>query len=254
MLAEVKDIRDELHMFSKIFEDQLQVLPDLSAVICKTDDETCQNRVQQRFADQFKLIKGYIEDINRMDKYINAFQACFTRDQATSTTRQGEAITVFTIVTIVFLPLSFITAFFTVDITEFPHEDGSSSLSLGFVMKYTFGIDLGISVPLIVLALSLNNIKTGVKRLRRTFHHNKASQNVRATFKDRSGRTGGLDDLENFHTHTLRVARSTTAALPAMKSGRLSPESMAGSSARRRRLDRGSIVFTHGLRPAGEEH
>jgi hypothetical protein len=68
---------------------------------------------------------------------------------------------VFTIVTIVFLPLSFVATLFTVNIRELPHLPGDSepSLPLSFVLKYLLGIGFGISIPLIVAVLSFNFIK-----------------------------------------------------------------------------------------------
>jgi hypothetical protein len=68
---------------------------------------------------------------------------------------------VFTIVTIIFLPLSFIATMFTVNIRELPHEPGEPepSLPLAFVLKYLLGIGLPISIPLIIILLSFNLIK-----------------------------------------------------------------------------------------------
>lgn len=66
---------------------------------------------------------------------------------------------VFTIVTIIFLPLSFITSIFTINLTEFPKgPDGVGELHLSYVAKYTFGIGFAISIPLILLALSVDDI------------------------------------------------------------------------------------------------
>jgi hypothetical protein len=74
---------------------------------------------------------------------------------------------VFTIVTIIFLPLSFIAAFFAINIEEFPRSsDGSASLPLGYVSKYMFGIGFAVSVPLIAIALMLNDIKETFKNWR----------------------------------------------------------------------------------------
>lgn len=49
--------------------------------------------------------------------------------------------------------MSFIAAFFAVNIHEFP-----SPLHLSYVSKYTFGIGLAISVPLIIGALTIDNL------------------------------------------------------------------------------------------------
>lgn len=91
-------------------------------------------------------------------KHANAFEARFARDQATFTGRQGQTIMVFTIVTVIFLPMSFIAALFAVPITEFPHQDGSLSLPLPYVSKFVFGVGLAISIPLIVIAFSVDDI------------------------------------------------------------------------------------------------
>ena len=66
---------------------------------------------------------------------------------------------VFTIVTVIFLPMSFIAAFFAINIIEFPHDssDGGNGLHLDYVSRYVFGIGLGISIPLITLAFALSN-------------------------------------------------------------------------------------------------
>jgi hypothetical protein len=66
---------------------------------------------------------------------------------------------VFTIVTIVFVPMSFIASFFAINISEFPQgSNNSPSLPLSYVSKYLFGIGLGISIPFIFLAFAVDDI------------------------------------------------------------------------------------------------
>jgi hypothetical protein len=73
---------------------------------------------------------------------------------------------VFTIVTIVFLPMSFIAAFFTINIEEFPRSgDGSPALHLSYVAKYMFGIGFAISIPLIFLSFAVDDIAALFRRL-----------------------------------------------------------------------------------------
>lgn len=116
------------------------------------------------------MIDMHLKDIDRMDKqaeriyhsitdlldlkqkHANAFEARFARDQAAGTTRQSKTIMVFTIVTIVFLPLSFITSIFTINMKEF------QNLDLAYVARYTFGVGFAISIPLILVALSVDDI------------------------------------------------------------------------------------------------
>ena len=180
LLAETKDIRDELNMIAKVFEDQQHVLTELETAICDIyfEEQQSQRVVKKRFREQLKTIDMHLKDIERMDKqaeriyssitdmldlkqkHANAFEARFARDQAAGTAKQSQIIMVFTIVTIVFLPLSFIAAFFAINIQEFPRtSDGSPSLPLGYVSKYMFGIGFAVSIPLIVVALLVDDFR-----------------------------------------------------------------------------------------------
>lgn len=215
LLAETKDIRDELNMIAKVLEDQLQVLPDLEAAICDIyrDEQISQRDVRKRFEEQLKAIKTHIKDIDRMDKqaeriyksitdmldlkqkHANAFEARFARDQAAGTARQSQTIMVFTIVTIVFLPLSFIAAFFTINISEFPRgADGDESLPLGYVSKYMFGIGFAISIPLIAIALMLEDISDMFQSFKRRFLRNKARAEALESFREHG--SGSVTTLE----------------------------------------------------------
>ncbi|KAJ5082705.1 hypothetical protein N7532_011748 [Penicillium argentinense] len=172
LLAETKDIRDELNMIRTVLEHQKHVLADFQEVICEIyhGQHRSQYEVKKRFKDQQRMIDMHLKDIDRMDKqaeriyhsitdlldlkqkHANAFEARFARDQAAGTTRQSKTIMVFTIVTIIFLPLSFITSIFTINMKEF------DNLNLAYVSKYTFGVGFAISIPLILVALSVDDI------------------------------------------------------------------------------------------------
>ena len=172
LLAETKDIRDELNMIRTVLEHQKHVLQDFQEVICEIyqGQHRSQYEVKKRFKDQQRMIDMHMKDIERMDKqaeriyhsitdlldlkqkHANAFEARFARDQAAGTTRQSKTIMVFTIVTIVFLPLSFITSIFTINMKEF------DNLNLHYVAKYTFGVGFAISIPLVIVALSVDDI------------------------------------------------------------------------------------------------
>lgn len=73
---------------------------------------------------------------------------------------------VFTIVTIIFLPMSFIAAFFAINFKEW---DGQ--LSISYVSKYMFGIGLAISFVFITAAILIHDIsdawKTTISRIQR---------------------------------------------------------------------------------------
>lgn len=75
---------------------------------------------------------------------------------------------VFTIVTIFFLPMSFIAAVFTIPVSEFPHRDGAPSIPFSYVSKITFGVGLAISIPLIAVAFALDSIGVFVRGMLRS--------------------------------------------------------------------------------------
>lgn len=182
LLVEIKDIRDELNMISKVLDDNRQILPDLQAIIRDIYEYQPKRQVvfKKRFRDQLKRTENYMRDIGRMDKQAervytsiidmldlkqkhasntNAFEAKFARQQAEGSAKQNQILMVFTIVTIIFLPLSFIAGFFTINIREFSSLSGNDDgrLPLAFVVKYIFGVGLAVSIPMIILALNLGN-------------------------------------------------------------------------------------------------
>ena len=193
LLAETKDIRDELNMITKVLEDQRSVIPDLEVSITDIyhEEHKPQQDVKRRFKEQLKTIDTHIKDLERMDKqaeriyksitdlldlkqkHANAFEARFARDQAAGTARQSQTVMVFTIVTIIFSPLNFIAAIFTINIREFPHQPGSDepSLPMSHVFKYVFGLGLAISIPFIAIALSFDTIGDFFREVKRRWRN-----------------------------------------------------------------------------------
>ncbi len=85
---------------------------------------------------------------------------------------------VFTIVTIIFLPMSFMAAFFAINVIEFPHDsiNGGSGLHLSYVAKYMFGIGFGISIPLIAIAFFMSDTEGWVWSSKNWLRRKKASK------------------------------------------------------------------------------
>lgn len=80
------------------------------------------------------------------------------------------------IVTIIFLPLSFIAAFFTINIDSFPTVGNTNNLPLSFVAKYLFGISFAISLPFVILALNLDRISDYFHITKRKWRQKKAKR------------------------------------------------------------------------------
>ncbi|KAF2678929.1 hypothetical protein K458DRAFT_480562 [Lentithecium fluviatile CBS 122367] len=244
LLAETKDIRDELNMIAKVLEDQKSVLPDLETAITDIyrEEHKSQQDLKRRFKEQMKTIDIHLNDLARMDKqaeriyksitdlldlkqkHANAFEARFARDQAAGTARQSQTIMVFTIVTIIFLPLSFIAAIFTINIREFPHQPGNSepSLPLGYVSKFMFGIGFAISIPLIAIAVSVDAIGDFFREVRRrwTERGNRPSSHQKAEIRDEKYDVQYTVDMHALE-EALSAGRTTTR-------GRRSIESYLG--------------------------
>ncbi|KAI7235777.1 hypothetical protein KC330_g4076 [Hortaea werneckii] len=188
LLSDVKDIRDELDMLRLVFEQQTQVIPGVHEAVetilgHEKESEGKKSKVLNRLGYHERAIDRSVKEIERMDKqaeriyvsirdlldlkqkHANAVEASYARIQASETARQGQILMVFTIVTVIFLPLSFIAAFLDLEIAEYPHQQGSQQLTLGYALKYTLGIGGGIAALSVILALSANRMQRAVKKL-----------------------------------------------------------------------------------------
>ncbi|KAJ4353746.1 uncharacterized protein N0V89_005476 [Didymosphaeria variabile] len=230
LLTEIKDIRDEIAMITKVLEDQRTVHEAMEPCIIEIyqKEHRRQQDLKRRFKEQGTLLKNHVSDLERMDKqasriyesitdlldlkqkHANAFEARFARDQAAGTARQSQTIMVFTIVTIIFLPLSFIAALFTINVREFPHLPGGDqpSLPLTYVGKFMFGIGFAISIPMIFIALSLDAISDFFREVKRRWTE------WRAPRPPPSEIHGGSSSNEKFDgftvdVHALEAALST---------------------------------------------
>jgi len=118
--------------------------------------------------------------------------------------RQNTIMLVFTIVTIIFLPLSFIASFFTIGIREFPQnaESGETAWPIRDVSTYLFTISVAVSaVVLIGIGLLFARMsRKNKKRMERAklLAPPKPWELVSgATGLDSAGTRGGSDTLKN---------------------------------------------------------
>ncbi|KAI1747254.1 hypothetical protein F4782DRAFT_521893 [Xylaria castorea] len=188
LLAEIKDIRDEINIILGILDAQLQTVTYLEGFVTeelrgegsrRTTDAVV-SEIRRRAGEQKRGIDAKQKDVSRMDrqalslydsltdlldlkqKHSNALEARFAGDQAVIAAKQGQTIMVFTIVTIVFLPLSFIASFFAINFVEWGER---IQLSIPYVSKYLFGVGFAISIPLIALAFTVREISDGATNL-----------------------------------------------------------------------------------------
>ncbi|KAF3769592.1 hypothetical protein M406DRAFT_348789 [Cryphonectria parasitica EP155] len=186
-LAEIKDIQDELNIIAVVLHVQVSVLKKLQLNIeqelrvegsSRRTTDLILRDIKHRFQEQMRLIEERYDDVERMNdqargisasltnlldlkqKHSNALEARFAREQAIIAAKQGQTIMVFTIVTIIFLPMSFIAAFFAINL-----EDWGDRLTIGYVSKYMFGIGLAVSFIFVAAAFLVHDISNAWKSI-----------------------------------------------------------------------------------------
>ncbi|KAI0805326.1 hypothetical protein GGR55DRAFT_656362 [Xylaria sp. FL0064] len=189
LLVEIQDIQDELDIIKMVLDEQYSVLTvsqdraddnansnenishDTFPIVDgkPVDYYTTANKktveaIRVRAADVYRRVNHLID---LKQKQANLEEARYAREEATSAAKEGKTILALTIVNMLFLPLSFLSSFFALEITEFPKDPktGETSLSLAWASKYIFGISLAIAIPSIALALAIGPLEGPAKRL-----------------------------------------------------------------------------------------
>ncbi|KAF7502109.1 hypothetical protein GJ744_007110 [Endocarpon pusillum] len=197
LLVEIKDIQDELSILQMVLKDQLAILQEFILLTVRAKavewaDKKNENEMSKRNA----VVQSHLDRVEKMDKLAektyqalnqlldlkqkqaNVSQAESTAEQAKAanvlsaesvkqaeaankqakeTARQGKTVLVFTVVTIIFLPLSFVAAFFAINIDRFPWN-GDGKLPMDYVLKYMLSISGAVSIPFILVALNQDRI------------------------------------------------------------------------------------------------
>ncbi|KAK7211731.1 hypothetical protein V2G26_018909 [Clonostachys chloroleuca] len=117
----------------------------------------------QRTERTYKAL-NFLVDLKQ--KQSNVMDARETRIQAQasfkmtveSDEKQGKTLMLFTVATIVFLPLSFMAAFFAINITEF-QRDAGGTLGLSYVSKMMFPVSFAISAVFITVAFKVHSVQ-----------------------------------------------------------------------------------------------
>ncbi|KAJ4351186.1 uncharacterized protein N0V89_006525 [Didymosphaeria variabile] len=182
LLVEIKDIRDEVNIILTVLSIQRKLVSQMSQAVGEEDallrTPLVENMISADINDFTKLdsqARTIQEKLNTLmdlkQKAANAWEAKEARETAVATGKQGNTVLVFTVVTIVFLPLSFMSSFFAIGIAAFPHneESGEVNWPLGTVMGLLFGVSLCVSIPLIIFALNMDYFTSVYKELRNNY-------------------------------------------------------------------------------------
>ncbi|KAL7655920.1 hypothetical protein ACMYSQ_005055 [Aspergillus niger] len=163
LLYRIKEIRDELGILKDISNHQeivwSQAFPPKNKKTpypFKYPHPHEPSVVQSELRDMMDEAKSAQDSINLFldlkEKYTASQDAAFGRQQAYTTM-------VFTIVTIVFLPLTFLSSIFALDISQFPHgPSGRPQFQSWWIFPLIFGPSAAVAIPLIVVAFNVNDI------------------------------------------------------------------------------------------------
>ncbi|CAN9348870.1 unnamed protein product [Alternaria alternata] len=143
LLREIKDIRDELNMLSRVLHDQLDIMDKVSLWIGQEIPVHREWGIEARLTqiirmdgDAERVEKSLNHLLDFKQKQSNIEEARLSRTQAEDTALQGKYLFVFTVVTVIFTPLSFMAALFAIQIKEFPQDDKGLSFDGRWIGKY----------------------------------------------------------------------------------------------------------------------
>ncbi|RJE22654.1 CorA-like Mg2+ transporter protein [Aspergillus sclerotialis] len=174
LLYEIKDIREELTILKTLAEVQAMVWRQAFNTSEGSESEYSQVQSPRQNLLEIKEAAREAESVqdaittllDLRQKHAGNQDAEFGRQQANTTM-------VFTIVTIIFLPLSFLASLFDLNVAEFPHESGDVQYKASWVFPIIFGCAVGVSLPLIIIAFNVNEL------IMIPFNRLRASSNVR---------------------------------------------------------------------------
>jgi hypothetical protein len=197
MLNEIKDIHDELYMISRVLDQQNRVLTSMSSSLearLPPDYEVgydsfrlmlhrwekILNSIDQRqgkLSDMDSNAHRTFKNINNLfdmkQRQANVLEAHYSRKVSQDSGRQATTVMIFTVVTIIFLPLSFMSSFFTLPIAEFPRDranQNSVAMPLNYAAGRIFGMGFGIALFIIVIGFGFNELNARWARAKPVIH------------------------------------------------------------------------------------
>lgn len=207
LLREVKDIKDEIEIISSILTAQRKVVQSLSSdsfhqwrqysgFEAENMETQSYQHVEQMidtalldFSNMFRHAESAEASLNHLldlkNKEANLHEAHTSNERAEEAVRQSQTVLIFTMVTIVFLPLSFMSSFFAIGVTSFPHDsNGNLAWPLHEVSGYIFGMTFALALPLLVGTFAISS-----GRLKKFYHRHLLPATVRILVRFLNNRT-----------------------------------------------------------------
>ncbi|KAM7198459.1 hypothetical protein V8F33_004965 [Rhypophila sp. PSN 637] len=174
-----------------------------SVSLAKAGNRTC-SASQLTIANCLAIQLNDLIDLKQ--KFSNILEARWSRTmaeeasrQAEETARQGTTLMVFTSVTIVFLPVSFMAAFFALDVAQFPRNE-SDQLDLGTVSQYIFLISAVVVAPLLFIAFNVTRLSS-LRETAKTKILDSSAQAFRPASTLRPSGESASEDLDSMDTN-----------------------------------------------------
>ena len=170
-LLELRDIEDELNTMDKLFKEQQKSVSDMLDQYKRLNQGQKKGIAGTYFLHEVQhTLEGYKEQIDLMlksaqtaqkaykelldmkQKQANVDEAHLAREQTEVAAEQSRSIMIFTIFTIIFLPLSFFASVFGINAREWSGQ--SSNLSLHTIFVYMGTISLAVIIFALLVAFN----------------------------------------------------------------------------------------------------
>ncbi|PLB53435.1 hypothetical protein P170DRAFT_130060 [Aspergillus steynii IBT 23096] len=157
LLDEVKDIRDELTILKAILTQQDNIWTDVHKSPNNPKSERRPHYMLTEINEMIEIIDNIKSSVNEI---LNLEQNGTSLREAFESVQQGRTLMVFTVITIVFTPMSFLSSLFALNVTSFQHDSkGELAYKPSWIFPMLFCISLAITFPLAYLAFYLDNVK-----------------------------------------------------------------------------------------------
>ncbi|KAJ5177912.1 ankyrin [Penicillium coprophilum] len=157
LLREIKDISDELRILKELVNGQEHVNGLWKKIV---DVQIGRRHTIKETKDD---LENMIQEAKSVEEGINTLldlkQKQATILEARATRQQSDTVMVFTVVTIVFLPASFLTSLFALNVSDFPHQGDNVAFEGRWIFPIIFGVSLGVSTFFVWLAFNSHLFK-----------------------------------------------------------------------------------------------
>ncbi|KAF2003204.1 hypothetical protein P154DRAFT_99544 [Amniculicola lignicola CBS 123094] len=169
-VKEIKDILDEMNSMARVFEQQIELLKsqrttdndDLYDADAAYTLHDVYGKVKERLARITQLQREAERVYSALRDLLDLKQKQASVKQTDDTAQQGLTILVFTIITIIFSPLSFIAAIFSMNAREI---NNTELRPLSKIWRIMFPVTVGVLALSLLLAFSVNPFAKGFEKL-----------------------------------------------------------------------------------------